>query len=140
VSSTGTQSTWPALRAPLAVGAAGLASGVLLHLRDPHSQGSYGLCPFLLITGQPCPGCGGLRAVNLLTHGDVVGALASNAAVVALVVVLVVAWCVWLVRRVRTGAGRMVTLRGRTVALIAAAWIGFGVVRVLVFDGGGLSR
>ena len=48
-------------------------AAVLLHLRDPHEQGSYGFCPFLALTGHPCPGLRGLRAVNDLTHGDVVG-------------------------------------------------------------------
>ena len=42
--------------------------------------------PILAITGRPCPGCGGLRAVNDLTNGDVAGALSSNLMAVALVV------------------------------------------------------
>ena len=37
-----------------------------------------GACPWLLLTGTYCPGCGGLRAVNDLTHGDLVAAASSN--------------------------------------------------------------
>ncbi len=73
------------LRAPALVGAAGLGAAVLLHLHDPHDSGSYGYCPFLQLTGKPCPGCGGLRAVNDLTRGDFVAAVSSNVLAVALV-------------------------------------------------------
>jgi hypothetical protein len=55
-----------------------LAVSILLHVRDPHRNGSWGYCPWLLLTGTYCPGCGGLRAVNDLTHGDVAGAASSN--------------------------------------------------------------
>ncbi len=36
------------------------------------------LCPFKLLTGIPCPGCGGLRAANVLLQGDVLEALYIN--------------------------------------------------------------
>jgi len=35
-------------------------------------------CPFKLITGLPCPGCGGMRATLLLLHGDIIDALYMN--------------------------------------------------------------
>ena len=76
------------LRAPLLVGVGGVAALTLLHVRDPHDAGSYGYCPYLLLTGHPCPGCGGLRAANLLTNGDWIGALSSNAMAVGLLLFL----------------------------------------------------
>lgn len=36
------------------------------------------LCPFRLLIGFPCPGCGGLRAANMLLRGDVLSALYTN--------------------------------------------------------------
>lgn len=36
------------------------------------------LCPFRLLTGIPCPGCGGLRAAKALLHGEVLQALYIN--------------------------------------------------------------
>ncbi|WP_229053623.1 DUF2752 domain-containing protein [Aeromicrobium sp. Leaf350] len=87
------------VRVPLAIGAAGAAAIVALHFRDPHASGSWGFCPFLLVTGEPCPACGGLRAMNDLTRGDVAAALSSNAAAVVFVVVMGVAWVLWVVRR-----------------------------------------
>ena len=71
-----------------------LAASVLLHLRDPHQSGSWGYCPWLMLTGTYCPGCGGLRAVNDLTHGDVAGAASSNLLFVASLPAPVAVW--WL--------------------------------------------
>ena len=121
------------LRAPALVALGGAASFALLRLRDPHAEGSYGFCPFLQMTGRPCPGCGGLRAVNDLTHGDVVGALSSNVLVVALVAVLAAAWVVWVVRLLRGRNGPMIQLGPRTGMAVIGLIVVFGVVRNLPF-------
>jgi hypothetical protein len=77
---------------PLLLGGGVLVVSVLLHVRDPHRSGSWGYCPWLFLTGTYCPGCGGLRAVNDLTHGDVAAAASSNLLFVASVPLLVLAW------------------------------------------------
>jgi hypothetical protein len=83
--------------APVAtVGLLSLAT-LALHLRDPHQHGSWGLCPFNALTGLYCPGCGGLRAVNDLTHGHLGAALSSNVVVTALVPVATLLLAVWAV-------------------------------------------
>jgi hypothetical protein len=64
---------------PLLLAGGLLALSVALHVRDPHQSGTWGYCPWLLLTGTACPGCGGLRAVNDLTRGDVAAAFSSNA-------------------------------------------------------------
>jgi len=80
---------------PLATAAVvGLAT-LALRLHDPHVTGSWGLCPLRALTGLDCPACGGLRAVNDLTHLRIVEAFHSNALLVALVPVLVAAWAWW---------------------------------------------
>ncbi len=117
------------LRAPALVGAAGLGAAVLLHLHDPHDSGSYGYCPFLQLTGKPCPGCGGLRAVNDLTRGDFVGAVSSNVLAVALVAGLAVAWLLWVVRRLRGKVGPMIVLELQGGLALVAVVLAFGVVR-----------
>ncbi|MGH3356890.1 MAG: DUF2752 domain-containing protein, partial [Nocardioidaceae bacterium] len=83
------------LTAPAATAAGLLAAVALLHVRDPHQSGSYAFCPWLALTGTYCPGCGGLRAVNDLTHTDVADALSSNLLVVALVPVAALLWVGW---------------------------------------------
>ena len=83
------------LRGPLLTGAGAVGLVLSLHLRDPHSSGSWGVCPWLVLTGDSCPGCGSLRAVNDLTNGDVVGALSSNLLFVGLLPVLAFWWVRW---------------------------------------------
>src|ERR1700754_163435 len=65
-----------------------------LHLRDPHASGSWGFCPSAAM-GFYCPGCGGLRAVNDLTNGDIGAALSCNLVVTSLIPVAVVLLAVW---------------------------------------------
>ncbi|BDD80445.1 hypothetical protein TPB0596_02080 [Tsukamurella pulmonis] len=85
---------------PLAA-AAGTGVVVLaLHLRDPHVQNSWGVCPLFAATGVYCPGCGGLRAVNDVTNGDFLAALSSNALIYPAGVVVAWLWLIWLGRRV----------------------------------------
>ncbi|MDN4479332.1 DUF2752 domain-containing protein [Demequina muriae] len=65
-------------------------------LADPYRAGFFPPCIFLSASGHWCPGCGGLRAVHELAHGDVGAALAMNPVVVLLIVplgvVLALAW------------------------------------------------
>ncbi len=86
------QTRWQRVR-PLVVG--GLVVGALtiaLHFRDPHQQGSWGICPSVLIFGVYCPGCGGMRAVNDLTNGDVRAAISSNLLALTLLPLVVLWW------------------------------------------------
>lgn len=92
-----------AARGPLLVagGAAVLALGLVL--RDPHQQGSWGVCPVYALTGTYCAGCGGLRATHDLLVGDLAGAWGANPLWVLVVPVLAALWVRWLVRALRTG-------------------------------------
>ncbi len=85
------------LRVPLAVGAATVVASVYLGLVDPNVPGHYPLCPTKAISGLDCPGCGGLRAVHSVLHGDLRGALDHNALIVLVVLpVAVVLWGRWI--------------------------------------------
>lgn len=114
------------ITAPVLVAGAVLAASVVLHLRDPHQSGSYLFCPWLLLTGTYCPGCGGLRAVNDLTNGDIAAAASSNVLFVGSIPLLLVMWGRWFTDRWR-GVRRAVDQR-RAVLLASM----FGVV-ALVF-------
>ena len=50
----------------------------IVYLVDPRQPGLYPVCPFLGLTGCYCPGCGTLRALNQLMHGNFLAALGYN--------------------------------------------------------------
>lgn len=63
------------------VGGAVLGAGALAYigLNDPHRPGSmFPPCPFRLLTGWYCPGCGGLRMTHDLLHADIPAAVSDN--------------------------------------------------------------
>lgn len=103
------------------IGGLGLLT-LALRLRDPHQGGSWGICPSAAV-GFWCPGCGGLRAVNDLTRGDVASAASSNLALVVAIPFVVMALAWWARARwlgVRRPLPAAVTLR-----------VGYGVLALL---------
>ena len=120
------------LRGPRLLAGGVLAASVLLHLRDPHRGGSYGFCPWLMLTGTYCPGCGGLRAVNDLGRGDLAAAASSNLLFVAALPVVAVLWGRTVVDRWRGVVRRADPRRhlGWAAAFLALA-VGFAVLRNL---------
>lgn len=127
---------WRRVSVPGAVALAVLAASVVLHLRDPHAQGSYGFCPWLLVTGTDCPGCGGLRAVHDLTRGDLAAAFSSNALFVGSIPLVAVLWLRWARDRWRGVRRRVDARRGTRAALVfSAVVLVFWVVRNLPWFG-----
>jgi hypothetical protein len=118
-----------ALRSPAVVGAVGLVAAGLLHFHDPHDSGAYGFCPLLLLTGRPCPGCGGLRAINDLTRFEFGAAVSSNVLAVALVAVLAVAYVRWIPQRWRGENRPMIVLGSRSGIAVMVLLFVFGIVR-----------
>lgn len=104
-------------------------------MRDPHEPGSWGLCPFLALTGRPCPLCGGLRAINDLVRGRLGAALSSNLLVVAAVAAAAVGLLWWAARRAAgTGAEKFPFPAGRRTRWaellgLALLVVAFGVAR-----------
>lgn len=119
----------PRLGAPLAVAGIGVAGAALLRVRDPHVQGAYGLCPFHALTGWWCPACGGMRAINDLTHGDIGAALSSNVFVPPLAVIALLLWVRWVQLRLRGSDLRPLSLSNRAVVGIVVVAIVFTVLR-----------
>lgn len=113
------------MREPLATTGALTLVTVALHLRDPHSSGSWGLCPSAAL-GFWCPGCGGLRAVNDLTELRFADAVSSNVLLILAMPVLVILLLRWGtdrwrgVRRPPPGRRRMLVLAGTLLPLVAA--------------------
>jgi hypothetical protein len=51
----------------------------ILFFFNPSRHGFYPICYFHSITGLKCPGCGSLRALHELLHGNVLEAVRLNA-------------------------------------------------------------
>ncbi len=118
-----------ALAAPVGVAAVAVTAAAVLHFRDPHSAGSYGVCPMYALTGLWCPACGGLRAVNDLTNLDLGAAVSSNVLIVPFIAVLVIAWIGWTVRRWKGTRDRMIVLRPTVTIVVLGVLVAFTVVR-----------
>jgi hypothetical protein len=56
-----------------------LIGGAILFRFDPAHHGFYPFCLFHKLTGLHCPGCGGVRALHQILHGNLVEALRLNA-------------------------------------------------------------
>ncbi len=103
------------------VGLLGLA---ILYFFDPARFGYYPVCLFHRTTGLLCPGCGGLRAIHQLLHGNVAAAFHLNALFVLSLPVLVFVAARFLFLR----------LRGRAAAIeVRPFWIWTGFVLLVLF-------
>ncbi len=74
---------------------AGLLSGCLIVLGLTYGLNIRIPCPFKALTGVPCPGCGGMRALDALLEGDIRHALSVNPLSLLLIAALA-AVCLWL--------------------------------------------
>ena len=121
--------------AGLAVAAMGVAA---LANPDTIEDGPV-ICPFRLMTGLPCPGCGLTRSWVYLVHGQWQDSLVANpfgAVLFVLAVGFVVATAVSGVRRrPLPDGGRLI--RSWPVKVIGVAWALFGIGRVLAISVGG---
>lgn len=105
--------------------AAAVAAVSTVALVSPEEPGHYPTCPFLAVTGWFCPGCGSLRAVHALAHGDLATAWDRNPLAVVLLPLVLVAWVAWGLRL----AGR----RAWHPTRIRAGWIWALLVVVLAY-------
>lgn len=119
-----------ALRLPLLAAGAAAVVVATVGAVDPNEPGHYPTCPFLAVTGWWCPGCGALRAVHALAHGDLGTALARNPFTVVAAAGLVVGWVLWARRRWLGRARTWVAPPAVLYALLAAV-VAFGVLRNL---------
>ncbi len=58
-------------------------------LFDPMQSALFPRCPFLVLTGLKCPGCGSQRVIHSLLNGDIAAAWHYNAFMVAALPIVV---------------------------------------------------
>ena len=85
---------------------------------SPERPGHYPICPFRAITGYACPGCGSLRTLHDLAHGQFTVALTHNAMLVTMLPFATVAW--------------LRTVIGRTGTVATPHWLNCAAMAVLV--------
>ncbi len=112
------------LGAPLVVAASTTLVCAAIWMGDPTTpNGPLPVCPTKALLGIDCPGCGSLRMLYSLMHGDLLAAARFNALGLAAVVLLVWAYFTWTYGRV---VGRR--LRGwqhrRWAALVTLSLVG----------------
>jgi hypothetical protein len=107
-----------------------VAGAIVLFLFNPSQHAFYPFCIFYRTTGLLCPGCGSLRALHQLLHGNLAAALHLNA-----LLVLCLPPAGWfagdlVIRKLRNQAA---TLTVRTIWLWwgLAVLVAFGILRNL---------
>jgi uncharacterized protein DUF2752 len=109
---------WVATAAvPLLVGA------VILYCFNPIKSGFYPICLFHASTGLLCPGCGSLRALHQLLHGNLATAVRYNVLCVASIPLVLGISVRTLIRRSREQDASLII---RPVWL----WTGFAVTMI----------
>lgn len=84
------------LGAPLTVAVGAVLGCVVVWMGDPTTPGGpLPVCPTKLLLGIDCPGCGSLRMLYCVLHGDVAGAAGFNALGLVALALLVWAYLVW---------------------------------------------
>lgn len=125
------------------VGAALCAGALVTAVLMPTAAAAEGpvLCPFRLVTGLPCPGCGLTRSWVALAHGQVGEAFAYNWFGPVSFVAAALFTLVTVAALVRRRPPRLPARLMRPVLLyaVAGAWIGYGVVRLVLTATGAVS-
>jgi hypothetical protein len=117
----------------VAVLAAAAAAVTCIGLVDPDEPGHYPTCPFLWATGLYCPGCGSMRMIHALVHGDVARAFGLNPLAFTLLPVIGRLWILWVVGAVRGVPLRTPTVRPAVAGLLGVLLVVYWIVRNLPF-------
>lgn len=108
--------------------------GSVLFLFNPAETGVFPRCPFLMLTGYECPGCGSQRAIHALLHGDIIRAWDYNPLLVIAVPYIILGFIAELSFRrshlIRTVRDRLYSGRAVWIVLtvIIIYWIGRNVL------------
>jgi Protein of unknown function (DUF2752) len=108
-----------------------IATAAMLWIFDPATSGLFPPCPVRYLTGWYCPGCGSLRAIHQLLHGNLWAACALNPLTVTLSPFLSYGLVSHALYEIRGCGLPQPFLRARWIQALCAAIILFGIVRNL---------
>ena len=104
-----------------------------LYLFDPATSGIFPPCPLRYFTGWYCPGCGSLRAIHQLLHGNLSAALGLNPLTILLLPFIVYGITSFVMFEIRGQHLPSVFLRAACIRALCAVIVVFGIVRNLPF-------
>ena len=114
----------------LAAMLAAFAIGVtVLRVFDPATSDIFPPCPVRYLTGWYCPGCGSLRAIHQLLHGNLAAAWALNPLTIVLLPFLTYGLVSSALCEIRGQGLPQPFLRAGWIRALGAAIILFGIVR-----------
>ncbi len=104
---------------------------VILRVFDPATSGVFPPCPVRYLTGWYCPGCGSLRAIHQLLHGNLAAAWAMNPLTVILLPFLSYGLVSHALYEIRGRGLPRPLLPAMWIRVLCAAIILFGIARNL---------
>jgi hypothetical protein len=116
---------WTALLGTFAV------ATVMLRVFDPATSGVFPPCPLHYLTGWYCPGCGSLRALHELLHGNLRAAWAMNPLTLVLLPFLAYGLASRGFREIRGQGLPRLFLPAVWIRALCAVIILFGIIRNL---------
>lgn len=129
--------TWHALSergAYIVVGLLAIVGAAVLYVFDPREPGTYPVCPFLGLTGYHCPGCGTLRALHQLLHGNPIAALGYNLLTVLSLPFLAYAFAAGAMRAFRSPAPASIFIHPKLIWSLFFGIAAFWVLRNIPFE------
>lgn len=118
---------------PAVIFATAAAGLIALFLFDPAQSGLFPPCPLRYLTGWYCPGCGSLRAMHQLLHGNLGAAWALNPLTVLLLPFVVYGLASCALFEIRGQHLPGIFLPAFWIRALCAVIIGFGIARNLPF-------
>lgn len=85
--------------APAVIAGSAVATCAFVYALNPVTESNPPICPFKMMTGHDCPGCGSTRALNALLRGHPGVAADHNLLFVLALPVVIVSFVVWTLHR-----------------------------------------
>ena len=106
-----------------------LAGAAYLFVFEPGRSGFFPACPFRLLTGFTCPGCGTTRALHQILHGHFAAAFMLNPLLLVAIPFLLFAFLRYSVIVMRGGIPRPNALPAPAIYAIFVVIVSFWIFR-----------
>ena len=106
-----------------------LAGAAYLFVFEPGKSGFFPACPFRLLTGFTCPGCGTTRALHQILHGHFAAAFMLNPLLLVAIPFLLFAFLRYSVIVMRGGIPRPNALPAPAIYAIFVVIVSFWIFR-----------